>query len=163
MSYNPKLESPGATVPVPIEFAKFRVETRLVRSKVWDPELDVIISSPDKVAEIARKIEGSDRERILVLYLDRGNRLVGIQELSIGERSAAMIAPDAIYRMALLTNSSGFILIHNHPGGSVSFSEEDKGIAHKLRDGARLMDMELLDFVVVADGLFKSLRKEGEL
>ena len=160
---SPKLEGPGATVPVPIEYAKFRVETKLVRSKVWDPELDVVISNPDKVAEVTRKIEGSDRERVIVLYMDRKNAIVGIQELAIGLRSASMVPPDAIYRMALLTNASGFIVVHNHPSGSVNFSPEDHIVAKKLSEGAKLLDMSLLDFVVVGNGNVASIRQEGGL
>ena len=154
---------PGATVPVPIKYAKYRVETRLVRSKRWPPELQEAITSPEKAREVAEKIEGSDRERALVLYLDTRNKLNGIQELAIGEREASLVPRDVIFRTALLTNSSGFIMIHNHPSGEVTPSGADINTANILREGAKLLDMQLLDFMIVGDGKYYSFREEGRL
>jgi hypothetical protein len=157
------LQGPGITIPVPAQYAKFKVETKLVRSRAWDPELDMRIGRPGDAIDVSRKIEGSDRERVLALYLDTKNNLVGVQQVSIGERSAAMIAPDVVYRTAVLTNSAGIIMIHNHPSGSVEASPEDIAAAQRLRDGARLMDVEVLDFIVVGDGRSNSFKERGLL
>ena len=158
-----KLGTPGATVPVPQKYAKFRVETKIVRSSAWDPELQVSVHNPAEVYDVSRKIEGSDRERLLALYLNANNDLIGVQELAIGDRGASPVPRDVILRTGLLTNAAGMILVHNHPSGHVEFSENDKKVANNVQQAAELMQMQLLDFMVIGNGQWNSLRDKGGL
>ena len=158
-----KLETPGATVPVPMKYSKFKIETKLARASGWDPELEAHITSPESVYDVARRIEGSDRERLLALYLNTNNDLIGVQEVAIGGRAYSPVPVDTILRTGLLSNAAGIVLAHNHPSGHMEFSEQDKTISTQLKDAAKLMDMKLLDHVVIADGKFLSLRDEGGL
>lgn len=158
-----KLGTPGATVPVPMKYSKFKVETKLARASGWDPELEARITSAESVYDVARRIEGSDRERLLALYLNTNNDLIGVQEAAIGGRGYAAVPVDSILRAGLLSNAAGIVLVHNHPSGKTDFSEQDKKISTQLNDAAKLMDMRLLDHVVIADGKFVSLRDEGGL
>ena len=158
-----KLGTPGATVPVPRKYSKFKVETRLARASGWDPELEAQITSAAAVYDVARRIEGSDRERLLALYLNTNNDLIGVQEVAIGGRAYSPVPVDTILRTGLLANAAGMILVHNHPSGHMEFSEQDKKISTQLKEAAKLMDMNFLDHVVISDGKFVSMRDAGEL
>ncbi len=137
------------------------METRLVRSRGFDPEKAPQLTSSRAAAEVAGKLVQSDRERLLALYLNTQNRLIGVQQVSVGARSSALVPPDAVLRAALLANAAGVILVHNHPSGRAEPSPEDKEMFRRLRDAGRLMDINVLDALVVADGRHTSLADLG--
>lgn len=137
------------------------METRLVRSRGFDPAAAPAITSSAAVADVARKLTRSDRERVLALYLNTQNRLVGVQQVSVGARASSLVPPDAILRTALLTNAAGLILVHNHPSGRADPSPEDKEVFRRLRQAGDLVDVKVLDHVVVADGRHVSMADLG--
>jgi len=144
-----KLGTPGATVPVPRKYSKFKVETRLARASGWDPELEAQITSAAAVYDVARRIEGSDRERLLALYLNTNNDLVGVQEVAIGGRAYSPVPVDTILRTGLLSNAAGMILVHNHPSGETEPSVEDTRITNTIVDACKLVGIKVLDHIII--------------
>jgi DNA repair protein RadC len=55
------------------------------------------------------------------------------------------------------------VVVHNHPSGDPEPSPEDCALTERLKDGARLLGVDLLDHVVVARGGFVSFRERGVL
>jgi len=153
--------NPTLGTPVPRAAAGLKVETRLVRSRGYRPDQLPAIASSQDVAALARRLPESDRERSLALYLDAKNRVIGVQQLSIGARSATLIPVDALLRTALLTNAAGMILVHNHPSGDATPSREDIAIFRRLREAGDLVDVRALDAVVVANGTHRSIAEMG--
>ena len=69
-------------------------------------------------SEIAnRYLEGTDREHFIVLLLDRKNQLIGINTVSIGSLTAAVVHPREVFKPAILSNAAAIICAHNHPSG----------------------------------------------
>lgn len=153
--------NPALGLPVPRAAAGLKVETRLVRSRGYRPDRLPTITSPADVAALARKLPDSDRERTLALYLNAQNRVVGVQQLSVGARSATLVPIDAVIRTALLANAAGFVLVHNHPSGDPTPSRPDADIYRRLKAAAELVDIRALDAVVVANGQYRSLEEQG--
>lgn len=56
--------------------------------------------------------------------------------------------PQKILTLALITNSVGFILAHNHPSGSTKVSEADKDITKSMVKAAKLLGLSCLDHLV---------------
>jgi len=155
---------PGLTGVVPWELSKFKLETKLVRSRGWDPSLELKIRSPQDVVEVSRKLEGSDRERLLVLYLNASNDVIGIQQMVIGTRETALVPADALIRAAILANAGGIIIVHNHPSGNPEPSFDDIHLAKTLKEAGKLFDITLLDHVIIGEGgRYVSLRERGEI
>jgi DNA repair protein RadC len=55
------------------------------------------------------------------------------------------------------------ILAHNHPSGDPSPSEEDRDLTRRLAEAGRLLGIDVLDHVVVADGRHYSFQENGAL
>jgi len=155
------VRNPALGIPVPRTVAGLRVETRLIRSRGYDPATAPQISEPAQAVALAAKLTQSDRERILVFYLSTQNRVLGIQQLSVGALASALAPVDAILRTALLAGAAGFIVVHNHPSGDPTPSGPDKDLHQRLTRAAELVDLRLLDSVVVGDGRWTSLRDRG--
>ena len=64
---------------------------------------------------------------------------------------------------ALMSGSPAFIVAHNHPSGNIKPSEEDIKITKRIKDAAKLMDMQLLDHLIVTTDGYTSLANEGHM
>ena len=62
---------------------------------------------------------------------------------------------------AIKNSASAVILVHNHPSGDPAPSSEDIKITNKLHESGKLLGIEVLDHVVIGDGVFVSLKEKG--
>jgi DNA repair protein RadC len=90
------------------------------------------------------------RESFMVLYLNRANMIHSYARISDGGINSTLADPRIIMQKALLTNSSGIILAHNHPSGNLRPSESDKTLTKKMKECANFFDMSLLDHIVIS-------------
>lgn len=59
--------------------------------------------------------------------------------------------------------ASGFVLVHNHPSGDPTPSDEDLAFTRAVVDGAAAIGMPLLDHVIVARRQSTSMLEAGVL
>jgi hypothetical protein len=64
-----------------------------------------------------------------------------------------------LYKTALCNNASSIICFHNHPSGDPNCSEEDVQITQRLLEAGELLGIQLLDHVIIGEGIFFSLKK----
>ena len=81
---------------------------------------------------------------------------------SVGSAFETVVLPDEIFRNAILTNSRNFILIHNHPSGEPSPSEEDRNMMRLLKQQASIMHRSFLDFIIVGEDTYWSMFESEE-
>ncbi len=129
-------------------------------------EKDVPYMGPAKdPAEVARQfkyLETRDREEFVALHLDKGNRPICWDRISVGTLSEALIHPREVFKTALLSSASAMIVIHNHPSGRVEPSPEDRNITTKLLDAGKLLDIKVLDHLIIGqDSTFFSFQEHG--
>jgi len=55
------------------------------------------------------------QEQFKVMLMNRGNRVLGILELSTGGITGTVADPRLVYAAAIKTNAVNLILAHNHP------------------------------------------------
>lgn len=88
-------------------------------------------------------------ERFHVLYLDKKNRVISDERLAIGTVDHVPVYPREILKRALLLNASALILVHNHPSGDPTPSEEDVKMTLKIKSACDHLGIVLHDHVVV--------------
>jgi len=101
------------------------------------------------------------KEVFKVLLLNRANRLIKEVPVSEGTLDASIVHPRDVFREALLEPAAGIILIHNHPSGNPSPSEEDLRITKQLVDAGRLLGIKVYDHIILAGESYRSLADEG--
>ena len=104
-----------------------------------------------------------DRESFHVLLLDARHRLIGEEEISVGTLTASLVHPREVFRGAIRAAAAAIVLVHNHPSGDPSPSEEDRAVTDRLAEAGRILGIEVLDHVVVATGGHWSFREAGAL
>ncbi len=103
------------------------------------------------------------KEVFRVLLLNRANRLIKEVTISEGTLEASIVHPRDVFREAILEPAAGIILIHNHPSGNPSPSEEDLRITKQLVEAGRLLGIKVYDHIILAGESYRSLADEGLL
>lgn len=101
------------------------------------------------------------KEVFRVLLLNRANRLVKEVLISEGTLDASIVHPRDVFREALLEPAAGVILIHNHPSGNPTPSEEDLRMTKQLVEAGRLLGIKVYDHIILAREEYRSLADEG--
>lgn len=118
-------------------------------------------SEPGKVADFfMEKLRHENQERFITAYVNVKNRLLGWKEITKGNVSAAPIDIQEALKWGIRYKARGLILVHNHPSGDPEPSDEDIAVTKAFVKAARILDMEVLDHVIIGDGIFVSLREE---
>jgi DNA repair protein RadC len=131
-----------------------RYRLRLVKEDeepVAEPES---LSRPAEVAAFLwrRVFEGLDREAMCAVYADNSNRAIGWTVAYIGCLTRCSVEPRGLVVPALLSNAAQVVIAHNHPGGSVEPSAEDKLFTRRMAHACEVLGLRLADSLVVAEG-----------
>ena len=65
---------------------------------------------------------------------------------------ARWCGPPRFSRPAVKENAPAIVLVHNHPSGDPTPSEQDAAITRDLMSAGKLLDIEVLDHLVIGDG-----------
>ncbi|WAT17932.1 hypothetical protein OZN62_13605 [Aurantiacibacter sp. MUD11] len=98
-------------------------------------------------------------EKLLAIYLTQdGNQLA--QDLaSVGSRDSLAIRLRPLMERVFELKAAGFLLVHNHPSGNATPSDDDWDATHKLRSIAKALDCVLFDHLIVGRGAIYSMAK----
>ncbi|MBK5251608.1 MAG: DNA repair protein RadC [Peptostreptococcaceae bacterium] len=102
-----------------------------------------------------------DREVFKVLYLNTKNEILKDENISVGSLNASIVHPREVFKPAIVYSSNAIILMHNHPSGNPSPSQEDIQITKRLSEAGELIGIKVLDHIVIGDGNYYSLKENG--
>jgi len=125
------------------------------------------INDPASVAGILQSIlktESSvdrDKEHFWVLGLSTRNVVRYVDLTSLGILNASLVHPREVFRLAVMQGIANIILGHNHPSGSIEPSEEDLRITRRLVEAGKILGVEVLDHVIIADDNHLSFKATG--
>ncbi|MBI5017935.1 MAG: DNA repair protein RadC [Deltaproteobacteria bacterium] len=126
-------------------------------------ERAVTIRSPEDVAEFVRTELGANpRECLLLLCLNDRNRLVRHATVIEGTVDRAPFYPRELLKLAFASNATALLLVHNHPSGDPTPSENDHAITRRLEALAAELGLTLHDHLIVTPRSAFSL-KTGKL
>jgi len=118
------------------------------------------VREPAQIFSVFKDIKDWTKETLIGVYLNDTLEMNSYEILSVGASSFSVVVPDEIFRSAILTNSQNYILIHNHPSGKASPSDEDREVMEVLKEQSQIMHRCLLDFIIVGDGAYWSMFEE---
>jgi DNA repair protein RadC len=125
------------------------------------------ISDPASVAGILQSIlktESSidrDKEHFWTVGLNTRNVVKYIDLTSLGTLNASLVHPREVFRLAIMKGIANIILGHNHPSGAIQPSDEDIKITRRLADAGRILGIEVLDHIIVANSHHLSFKAQG--
>ncbi|WP_198550149.1 JAB domain-containing protein [Macrococcoides caseolyticum] len=120
------------------------------------------INSPLKIQEFLRSWIGNrTSEHFVMLGLNTKNEVIVCYEVFKGTVNSSIIHPREAFCTAIINNCSSVVFCHNHPSSTSDFSIPDVETAKRLQEVGNIIGIEMLDFCVVTDEEFSSLREKG--
>ncbi len=108
------------------------------------------------------KFLGKKNEEVYVAALDDKRKVLRCVRISEeGIVNAVPISVRRIVAEAVAANATGMVLAHNHPGGLALPSANDKLATRQAYQALKLINVQLVDHIVVADGDFVSMADSG--
>lgn len=114
---------------------------------------EIQLNRAEKVADYLRSAfdENPLQEAFYCVYLDRKNHPLGRHLITLGTVDSTLVSCREVFRGAILAGSSALVVAHNHPSGDPAPSAADLHVTRKLREAAKILEIELLDHVIVGD------------
>ena len=122
------------------------------------------MSNPDRAAEVMRKeLSQYDREVLCVVNLNTKMKPINFNIVSVGSINQSVAANPNIFKSCLISNASAILLMHNHPSGDPTPSQEDITMTKRVIAAGKLMGVSCVDHVIVGgiDGVTYSMRDSG--
>lgn len=149
-------EAKAITIASALELGRRRKEDEFVTK----PK---VTSSRDAYNIITPYLIDVPHEEFWVLCLNRANQLIKAENVSSGGLSGTVADPKVIFKKALDNNSSGLILIHNHPSGNTKPSQADLKITQQLKEAGSVLEIPVLDHLIFTEKSYYSFADEGIL
>lgn len=130
-----------------------------------------LIASQNKIASVVeahrvlrelvdlRKID--HKEFFWVVLLNQANMILGFSEIGKGSTNQVSVNIKEIFQLALRANASSIILAHNHPSGNLTPSDNDIKLTEKVKEAAKLLDIDVCDHIILTSSGFTSLLQDG--
>lgn len=149
-------EAKALQIQAGVEFGR-----RLAQAAMGDKPT---VRTPEDVARyLMEDLRYLSKEHFVCLFLNTKNHIVAKETLSMGSLNASLVHPREVFRAAIKQGSASLICAHNHPSGDPTPSREDINLTNRLVEAGNIIGIELLDHVIIGDGIFVSLKEQGHL
>lgn len=96
-----------------------------------------------------------------ILLLNNQRQTLGMVTHSRGGLVGTIVDIRQLYAAILLANAPAFIICHNHPSGIMRPSSADIELTEKIKKGAELLDLKLLDHLIISETEYFSFTEGG--
>lgn len=104
-----------------------------------------------------------EQENLWMMLLNSKNVLIKDILVSRGTVNASVITPRELLIEALRYQAVNMILVHNHPSGDPTPSQEDFSLTKRVQQACNLIGIRLVDHIIIGDHNHISLRERGTL
>jgi DNA repair protein RadC len=137
--------------------AAFELARRRIR-----PE-GVAIRGPRDVLPLVSHLLEKKQEHVLTISLNGAHEVIRARTITIGLLTSCQVHPREVYSGALRDAASAIILVHNHPSGDPTPSEEDRRVTEQIKAAGSILGMRLVDHLIVAKRGHYSFQEHGRL
>ena len=117
-----------------------------------------IFSADDVYKMYETEFLSQHQEIVTALLLNAKYEVISRETISKGGIVAANVEPRDVFRPAVKRGATGIILVHNHPSGDPSPSENDIYATKQISQCGELLGVKLIDHIIIGHGRFSSLR-----
>lgn len=120
------------------------------------------ITSSDAVfAHFNHQLSSLDYEELWALYCSNNGKILHKHRISEGGITFSGADIKKVLRPAIEYMASRVALCHNHPHSAARPSQADKEVTAAIASALKLIDVQLVDHVIIADGRYFSFADNG--
>lgn len=130
-----------------------KIKLQMVKTDKPIFTLEHVTGTKDIVALINSKehYDLSFNRNLIVIGMNTKNDIILYTEVATGGASELHVVPSDIFKPLLVANCTKFILAINNPSGHLEPSTSDIRYKENMKANAKLMGLEFLDFILIAD------------
>ncbi|NLY82625.1 MAG: DNA repair protein RadC [Clostridiales bacterium] len=123
----------------------------------------VIKCSEDVANYYMPELRHEKKEYLKELLLNTKGEVEYSETISVGELSNTTVHPREVFNPAIRKSAAAIIIVHNHPSGDPTPSEDDIQATKRLISVGEMVGIKLLDHVIIGDGKYISLKSLGKI
>lgn len=121
-----------------------------------------VVKCPEDVFKLVKNDMGFlEQEELRVVLLNSRNQVIKIQPICTGTINTAAIRVAEVFKLAIRENSPALVVVHNHPSGDPSPSQDDIKVTREMVAAGKLLGIDVLDHMVIGRQEFVSLKEKG--
>ena len=109
----------------------------------------IYAETPQEVFDFCNDMQDLSQEIFVVLCLNTRKRIISRQMVSMGILDSSLVHPREVFRVAIVQNSRGIVLVHNHPSGDPSPSQTDLKLTRQLIQCGEILGINVLDHIII--------------
>ncbi len=110
------------------------------------------VRGPEDIYKLYKGMGSLKREEARAVYFNTRQRLIHEELINIGKVDKVSISVQSILQPAVELMASSFILIHNHPSGSLEVSNDDIEVTRLVQAASKIIGIRFLDHIVIGNG-----------
>jgi len=115
-----------------------------------------------RILQREQKID-QNREHFWVVGLANDHGLLFVELISLGSINQTVVQPMEVFSLALQKRAVKIMLVHNHPSGTLTPSEDDKDITDRLIQVGIIVNLHVLDHLIISRHSYLSFVQIGLL
>ena len=100
------------------------------------------------------------QEEFHVVLLGEKHQVIKSEKITVGLVNKSLAHPREVFKAAVREAASAIILVHNHPSGDPTPSQDDRTITKELKAAADILGIRIIDHVIVAKDKIVSMVEE---
>lgn len=140
--------------------ASFELGRRAYQSKAGKP---LVVRTAEQASQYFKSMGMLQKEQLRGLYLNSRFQVIYEETISIGSLTANIVHPREVFAPALEYGAVAVIVAHNHPSGSLEPTKDDLDVTDQLVKAGRVLGVELLDHLIIANETFTSCMEERKV
>ena len=149
-------EAKAISIAVALEIGRRRAAQEV-------PEKVQITNSQESYKVLLPYLSDLQTEEFWAIYLNQNNRILGKSKLSSGGINQSVVDVRILFKTALEHLATGIIIAHNHPSGNLKPSSEDLKITKQIAEAGKILNIQLLDHLIIAQNTYLSFADENLL
>ena len=118
-----------------------------------------IVSPDDAACVVMEDLRYLKQEELLTILLNSQSVVMKVVTVSIGGLNKNLIETREIFKEAIRQGADKMILVHNHPSGNPYPSDSDIKMTMRCYDAGKIIGIEVIDHIIIGNGIFCSLKK----
>ena len=101
-----------------------------------------------------------NEEYAYILAFDVSLNLLGVFQVGHGTTRNIKINNKEIFTFLLLVGADQFIIVHNHPSGTLEISSDDNEFTHSINAFSGILNIEMIESIIIAGDGYSLIQKK---
>ncbi|MEN6413447.1 MAG: DNA repair protein RadC [Veillonellales bacterium] len=123
-------------------------------------QIQRIIKPQDAVA-YCTDMQDLRQEEIRILLLDTKNKILAQKCVFIGTVNSSLVSAREVFYAAVQNMATNIIVLHNHPSGDPSPSQEDQEVTKRLVRAGKILNIPVIDHIIIGKNGYFSFKEGG--